>query len=179
MSYEFQITRCVEFSETDMAGIMHFSNFFRFMEAAEHAFFRSLGSSVARAAFGPGPCLPRVHAECDYAIPLRFEDEVQVRLLVERKGRRSLTYQFRFSRLNGLETEEVARGRLTVASVERQSDGLLKAVPLPQTIADKIEEAPARVLGNGLLPKAKSFFRRGNARHETPKPSRVSQLLGG
>ena len=48
MSYEFQITRRVEFSETDLAGIMHFSNFFRFMESAEHAFFRSLGFSVAR-----------------------------------------------------------------------------------------------------------------------------------
>ena len=46
-------------------------------------------------------CLPRVHAACDYAVPLRFEDDVQIRLLVERKGRRSLTYQFRFSRLNG------------------------------------------------------------------------------
>ena len=48
MPYEFQITRRVEFSETDLAGIMHFSNFFRFMESAEHAFFRSLGFSVAR-----------------------------------------------------------------------------------------------------------------------------------
>ena len=69
-----------------MAGIMHFSNFFRFMESAEHAFFRSLGFSVARSRNGLEVCLPRVHAECDYAVPLRFEDEVQVRLLVERKG---------------------------------------------------------------------------------------------
>ena len=43
MPYEFEVTRHVEFSETDMAGVMHFSNFFRFMEAAEHGFFRSLG----------------------------------------------------------------------------------------------------------------------------------------
>ena len=40
MPYEFKLTRQVEFSETDMAGIAHFTNFFRFMEAAEHAFFR-------------------------------------------------------------------------------------------------------------------------------------------
>ena len=149
MPYEFQITRRVEFSETDMAGIMHFSNFFRFMETAEHAFFRSLGFSVARSRIGLEVCLPRVHAECDYAAPLRFEDEVQVRLLVERKGRRSLTYQFRFSRLNGSQPEEVARGRLTVACVERQADGSLKAVPLPKAIADKIQQAPAHLLGRG------------------------------
>ena len=132
MSYEFQVTRRVEFFETDLAGIMHFSNFFRFMESAEHAFFRSLGFSVARSRNGLEVCLPRVHAECDYAAPLRFEDEVLVRLLVERKGRRSLTYQFRFSRLNGSGPQEVARGRLTVASVERQADGGMKAMPLAQ-----------------------------------------------
>jgi acyl-CoA thioester hydrolase len=181
MPYEFQITRCVEFSETDMAGIMHFSNFFRFMEAAEHAFFRSLGFSVARSRLPLEVCLPRVHAECDYAIPLHFEDEVQVRLLVERKGRRSLTYQFRFSRLNGLESEEVARGRLTVASVERQADGSLKAVPLPKAIADKIEEAPAYLLGHVLSTDAASSPLTAEAENSRPKPrlgrrSRSTQL---
>src|SRR5512136_137201 len=106
MPYEFQFTRRVEFSETDMAGIMHFSNFFRFMEAAETAFMRSLGLSVLLQKSGLNFCLPRVHAECDYAAPLQFEDEVLVRLLVERKGTRSLTYQFRFYRVN--QSEEVA-----------------------------------------------------------------------
>jgi YbgC/YbaW family acyl-CoA thioester hydrolase len=169
MSYEFQITRRVEFSETDLAGIMHFSNFFRFMESAEHAFFRSLGFSVARSGDGLELCLPRVHAECDYAVPLRFEDEVQVRLLVERKGRRSLTYQFRFSRLNGSVSEEVARGRLTVASVERQADGTMKAVPLPKAIADKIQQAPAQMLGGGFLAEANSSSFRNGSRLQRPK----------
>src|SRR5512144_841498 len=114
MAFEFKVERRVEFHETDMAGLVHFSNFFRFMESAEHAFFRSLGFSVARSRNGFEVCLPRVHAECDYAAPLRFEDEVLVRLLVERKGRRSLTYQFRFCRLDGSIPKEVARGRLTV-----------------------------------------------------------------
>ena len=39
----FEVTRRVEFYETDAAGIVHFSNFFRYMETAEHAFLRSLG----------------------------------------------------------------------------------------------------------------------------------------
>ena len=46
MAYEFKLTRHVDFAETDMAGIMHFSNFFRFMEATETAFFRSLSLSI-------------------------------------------------------------------------------------------------------------------------------------
>ena len=46
MPHEFKTTRRIEFAETDLAGIVHFSNFFRMMEAAEHAFFRSLGFSI-------------------------------------------------------------------------------------------------------------------------------------
>jgi acyl-CoA thioester hydrolase len=169
MPYEFEITRCVEFSDTDLAGIMHFSNFFRFMEAAEHAFFRSLGFSVARSRLGLELCLPRVHAACDYAVPLRFEDDVRVRLLVERKGTRSLTYQFRFSRLNGSGASEVARGRMTVASVKRQADGSLKAVPLPKAIADKIEPAPPHLLRDGLLTKVTARAVRRKSRGARPK----------
>jgi acyl-CoA thioester hydrolase len=171
MSYEFEVTRRVEFSETDLAGIMHFSNFFRFMESAEHAFFRSLGLSVARCGNGVEVCLPRVHAECNYSIPLRFEDKVRVRLLVERKGRSSLTYQFRFSRVDDDRGAEAARGRLIVASAERQANGTMKAVPLPKAIADKIQKAPVQVLADEHLSRANSFSRRGLAGLETRKLS--------
>ncbi len=61
MSYEFKAVRRVEFSETDMAGIMHYSNYFRFMETAEHAFFRSLGLSIFRTG-DPPVSWTRVHA---------------------------------------------------------------------------------------------------------------------
>jgi len=143
MAFEFQVTRRVEFSDTDMEGIMHYSNFFRFMETVEHAFFRSLGFSVVLSRNGLNVCLPRVHASCDYRAPLRFEDEVVMRLLVEKKGTRSLTYQIQFHRKDGL---EVARGRLVVVCAERQADASLKAVSLPRVLSDQIQEAPAHLL---------------------------------
>ena len=40
MATPFRVTRRVEFHETDMAGIVHFSNFFRYMEFAEVEFLR-------------------------------------------------------------------------------------------------------------------------------------------
>ncbi len=141
MPHEFKITRRVEFSETDMAGIMHFSNYFRFMESAEHAFFRSLGSSVVLPGFDPPLGLPRVHASCDYRAPLRFEDEVEIHLLVQKKKTRSLTYQFRFKNLTARPHVEVARGTVTVVCVAHQPDGSLKAVPIPPAIAGQIQEA--------------------------------------
>ena len=43
MSDHFEWSRLVEFYETDLAGIAHFSNFYRWMESAEHAFKRERG----------------------------------------------------------------------------------------------------------------------------------------
>jgi len=139
---EFRLVRQVEFSETDLAGIMHFSNFFRYMEAAEHAFFRSLGFSIHSTA--PEPLgWPRVHAGCDYKAPLRFEDSVEIRLLVRERRTRSLRYSFIFTRLNGGAPCEVARGELTAVCVRRDPEtGAFASTPIPEAIASQIEPAP-------------------------------------
>ena len=144
MPYEFKVQRRVEFSETDMAGIMHYSNFFRFMETAEHAFYRSLGHSVVMKDVDPPLGWPRVRAECDYFKPLKFEDLVEVHMLVKEKKGKALTHVFRFYKLNG-SREEVARGALTVVCVAHVN-GAMRAVEMPKELADKIEVAPADML---------------------------------
>ena len=141
MAHEFKVVRRVEFSETDMAGIVHYSNFFRYMESAEHQFFRSLGFSVVTRQVDPPVGWPRVHAECDYTHPLRFEDEVEIHMRVIEKKSKSLTYEFRFRKLNADPPVEVARGSLTVVCVMHHSGGMTSAT-IPKAIADKIEVAP-------------------------------------
>jgi len=146
MAYEFKTTRRVEFSDTDMAGIMHYANFFRFMETAEHGFYRSLGFSVVMPETDPRLGWPRVHAECDYKKPLRFEDLVEIHLLVAEKRSKVVTYGFRFRKLNEEPTIEVARGALVIVCVAHQPDGKMSAVPIPREIADQIEVAPPELL---------------------------------
>ena len=141
MAFEYKAVRRVEFSETDMAGIVHYSNFFRYMESAEHAFFRSLGFSIVTRDVDPPVGWPRVHASCDYMAPLRFEDEIEIHLLVTGKKSKSLSYEFRFRKLNGDEPIEVARGALTVVCVRHEGDRM-KAASIPAVIAEKIEVAP-------------------------------------
>ena len=142
MVYEFKARRRVEFSDTDMAGIMHFSNFFRFMETAEHGFFRSLGFSIFDKERLPRVGWPRVHASCDYHRPLRFEDEVEIHLLVVEKRSKAITYEIRFNKLGGPEPEEVARGRLTVVCVSHAADGAMRATTIPEEIESRIGVAP-------------------------------------
>ena len=146
MPSEFKIVRRVEFSDTDMVGIMHYSNFFRFMETAEHGFFRSLGFSIVSRTTEPPVGWPRVHAECDYKQPLRFEDEVEVQLLVSEKRSKSLSYVFCFRKINVTPVVEVARGLLTVVCVTHHEGGKMSACSIPKNIADKIEVAPKELL---------------------------------
>ena len=121
MPYEFKRVFQVEFADTDMAGIVHFANFFRYMEATEHGW-------------------PRVHVTCDYKSPLRFEDEVEVHLRVREKRSKSLTYDFTFRKLDGT---PVATGALTAVCVALdEQTGTMKAVAIPEAIAAKIEVAP-------------------------------------
>jgi acyl-CoA thioester hydrolase len=145
MAYEFKAIRRVEFSDTDMAGIMHYSNFFRFMETAEHAFFRSLGFSIVTGDVDPPVGWPRVRAECEFKAPLIFEDEVEIQLLVSEKKSKSLSYVFKFLKLNASPPEEVARGGLTVVCV-RHDGGKMKACAIPKAVADQIQVAPKELL---------------------------------
>ena len=145
MACEFKIVRRVEFGDTDMAGIVHHAVFFRYMEAAETAFFRSLGLSIVSRQSQPPVGWPRVHCECDFFAPLQFEDEVEIHLLVARKKSKSLTYAFRLHRLAGTERREVARGQVVVVCVTALGSKM-KATKIPKAIADQIQVATARQL---------------------------------
>jgi len=144
MPYEFTMTRRVEFSETDMAGIMHFSNYFRYMESVEHAFFRSLGLAVHASSPQGMHGWARVHAACDFKAPLRYQDEVEVHLLVAEKRSKSITYIAEFRRPDGT---EIARGRWTVVCVTRDRDEAgMTSAPIPDAVNQKIEAAPPEAL---------------------------------
>ena len=142
MASEFRSAHRVEFADTDAAGIMHFANFFRYMEETEHAFLRSIGLSVQMEDSGTLISFPRVHAECDYKSPLRFEDEFEVRLTVREKHDKALVFDFAFRKLNS--DSDVARGSITAVCVAvDRAAGTMKAVSIPPTISDRIEAAVA------------------------------------
>ena len=150
MPSQFRMTHRVEFADTDMAGIMHFANFFRFMERTEHAFLRSLGTSVHAEHDGEVFGWPRVHVECDYARPLRFEDEVEVELRVREKREKALVYDFIFRKLQDGAAEEVARGSFTTVCVTLdRAAGRMQATPIPSWLSGQIEAAGPREQDRG------------------------------
>ena len=123
-----------------MAGIVHFANFFRMMESTEHEFFRSLGFSIHAEESGATIGWPRVNASCDFSRPLRFEDVVEIHLIVAEVRSRSIRYQFIFR--NAADGAEVARGAVaTVCASVDKTTGELVAMPIPERIRAKITAA--------------------------------------
>ncbi len=135
MAMPFRMKRIVEFGDTDMAGIVHFAQFFHYMEAAEHALLRSLGISVVMDWEGTLIGMPRVSASCDYLRPARFADELEICVLVRKLGRSSVTYAHEV--LKG--TEVIARGQITAVFCHHVPGHKLEALELPAAIREKLE----------------------------------------
>ena len=142
MPSEFSITRQVEFAETDLAGIMHFTHFYRWMEVCEHEFLRSLGLSVDLTTGDQRIGWPRVKTSCRFKRPLRFEDEVEVRLIVTEIRDRSIAYGFEFWKTEDGERVKAAAGETIAACVSFDADThMMTPVPIPEIFRSKMEKA--------------------------------------
>jgi len=130
---ESRFSRRVQFSETDVAGLVHFSNFFRYFEDAEHALWRQAGLSIhpERSPIG----WPRVSASCEFHRPLRFEQEFEIALHIAEMTRRNIRYEGTITR----DGERVATAVWKIACVTRLPDGSLKSADIPANVAERLK----------------------------------------
>ena len=149
MSYRYLHRRRVLFSETDLAGIAHFSNFFRWMEETEHAFYRSLGLSVHPMQHGSTDTQtgwPRLKASAEYRLPLLFEEEFEVELLVAEMRSKAIRYELKFWKNPDDATTRklAAHGELVVVAV-RADPGTreMHATAIPDNFRARISCAPS------------------------------------
>lgn len=122
----------MQFAETDLAGMVHFSNFFRYMEEAEHALWRAAGLSIDSVTSELK--WPRVSAAFDFKRPLRFEDEFEVLVGIAAVTTRSIQYNHTI--LRGDVT--VGIGTVTAACVQLGADHVLRAVEIPPEILSRL-----------------------------------------
>jgi acyl-CoA thioester hydrolase len=128
---ESRLRRRVQFHETDLAGMVHFSWYFRYMEEAEHGLWRDAGLTIA----SPDDHLRfvRVSASCDYRAPLRFEDEFDVHIRITAIGSRTIEYACTMARGD----TRIAAGMMKVACVDTAANPP-KAVDIPARIAEAL-----------------------------------------
>lgn len=126
--------RRVEFAETDMAGIVHFSVFFRYMEEAEHAIWRAAGMRITASGFDVS--WPRISASCDFKQPLRVDDEFEIRTEMANVSPRTIQWAHTFVRGDTV----MATGTVTAVCVHREVDGSMKAVEIPAELLDRLRQ---------------------------------------
>ncbi|MBA2359194.1 MAG: acyl-CoA thioesterase [Actinobacteria bacterium] len=121
--------RRVAWIDTDAGGRIHFTAAFRYAEAAETELMRSVGLLG-----GEWADYPRRRVEAEYRQVLVFDDEVEVRLRVERLGTTSVTYAWEITRAGALCIE----GRHTVVHVDREG----RPSPLPARVRSALGVEP-------------------------------------
>ena len=136
MPSEYRLTRRVQFYETDAAGIVHFSWYFRYMEEAEHALWREAGISVA--ARDADVHWPRVAASCDFHDALYFEQEFEVWIRIAAMTGKSIRYTTLMTRGD----TAVATGAHTVACVRKLPNQPMRSTAIPPEIVERLQVAP-------------------------------------
>lgn len=130
-----------------MAGLVHFSNLFKYMEIAERDFFEAAGLELIRTI--PGELLgwPRARAECKFSAPLRFGETIDIHLAVQHIKDRSIDYRFRIFRRDpdGGRTQ-AAKGHMSTIFARLCENGELRSLELPADLRERITKASGEVL---------------------------------
>ncbi|WP_309379929.1 acyl-CoA thioesterase [Cerasicoccus frondis] len=141
MSASITFQKKVEFSETDMAGIAHFTNFFCWMEAAEAELFESLGAPMIESENGVTAGWPRVRVSAEFHAPVHFRDIVEVQLTVKQVKIRAVEYAFRIYRLGEDAPVHVATASMTTVFAKRNPDtGAIESAEISPELAKALVE---------------------------------------
>jgi 4-hydroxybenzoyl-CoA thioesterase len=128
----FTVTRPIRFSHSDPAGIVYYPNYFDMMNGVvEDWFEQELGVDYVGMIMGQRYGLPIVRAECDFKVPSRFGERLDLTLLVDRLGRTSLAYRIvgHVAALRRLDA------RIVTVMISLASGA---TTPIPDALRDKI-----------------------------------------
>ena len=128
----FVYRRRVEFAETDAAGMVHFSMFFRYMEESEHALWRASGLNIWESR--EEQSWPRISAAFDFKAPLKFQDEFEVHTVMGAVTRSTIQWNHTVKRGDVL----IGTGSITVVFVKKNPDGSMKSAAIPAGITSQL-----------------------------------------
>jgi len=89
----------VRYSETDQMGIVYYSNYFIWMELGRVEWCRAAGIRYRDMEEQDGILLAVAEAQCRYARPARYDDEVVIETEVPHAHARMVTFEYRMKRL--------------------------------------------------------------------------------
>ncbi|MEW6203567.1 MAG: thioesterase family protein [bacterium] len=129
-NFKFKTNIRVIFSDTDMAGVVNNINFFRYFEAARIEYFRAAGIAVMDV-IKSGLEAVMVHQECDYRLPVYFDEILEVGVRTSEIRETSFATEYRLWRKeNG---DEVAAGKTVHVMIDIKNR---KPCPVPEWVRE-------------------------------------------
>ena len=131
----FRAQMTVRFGDIDHAGIVYYPRFIHFFHVAMEDFFSAvLNLDYWRFLEEENLGLPTVHIEVDFKRPLRYRDDIEVEVLIDRVGETSITWHYRVFRAG--ETEIAAEARLVTVNARMDS---LEKTPVPDWLRTQLD----------------------------------------
>ena len=84
----------VRYAETDQMGVVYYSNYLVWMEVGRVELCKACGFNYRDMERDDGVLLAVAEANCRYAAPARFDDEVIIRSWIEKAATRMVTFAY-------------------------------------------------------------------------------------
>lgn len=127
----FVYVRRVAFCDTDAMGVVHHSHYLRYFEEARVAWLREKGLMMAHYPYSP-LCFAVLESQCRHERAPRFDDELQIAVVVRREG---LKIRFRYAIYSMDGQKRMASGETLLVPVNEK----LKPVRLNKDITARLE----------------------------------------
>lgn len=122
--------------DADPAGRVYFAHFFRFVEYAEAALFRSAGSERMQLYEEYGIWMPRVESFAKFSKPIYAEEAILVLLRTRFKGEKTVRMEFEVLNVN--DRSLLAEGYITAVCINRETS---KSCPIPPAMREVFARA--------------------------------------
>lgn len=130
---EFSWSLRVYYEDTDAGGVVYYANYLKFMERARTEWLRAMGFEQDELIARDDVIFVVRHIEVDYLQPARFNDALDVSLVVVETGRASLILAQEITKQN--QQGVLCKGQVKIASLRASS---FKPCAIPPVVRDKL-----------------------------------------
>jgi acyl-CoA thioester hydrolase len=131
----FSWTIRVYYEDTDTCGIVYYANYLKFFERARTEWLRSVGFEQQKMAEELGLRFVIASIECDFKLPARLDDVIDIDVRVARLGSASMVFDQSANR----GTSMLAAARVRVGCIEAKT---FIPAPLPALLRAAVEQLP-------------------------------------
>ena len=128
-AFSFAHRQRVRFGETDMQHVVYYANYLLYAEVGRVAYLRHLGIDYTKDFLDRGVDFTIGEAHLKYRAPLRFDEELDIKVRVGEIRHSSWSFEYAIDRADGLHcadvnTVQVVIGRAGELRAQRMPEGL-------------------------------------------------------